>query len=166
MLETIINTLYLGIKIISGVTSWIMFVLIIYFAIKTEFWQKKIYNIFIGYRKLPKAGAISQRFTVNKEWESIIKRLATKDEANYKLAVIEADKLLDTVLKKLTIPGATMGERLKAISVSQLPSIDNVWQAHRLRNHLVHTTEFVLTETKAKQAIDMYRQAFDELKVI
>jgi hypothetical protein len=166
MLETIINTLYLGIKIIAGVASWIMFVFIIYFAVKTEFWQKKIYNIFIGYRKLPKAGDISQGFTVNKEWESIIKRLAIKDEANYKLAVIEADKLLDTVLKKLTIPGATMGERLKAIPVSQLPSIDNVWQAHRLRNHLVHTTEFVLTEIKAKQAIDMYKQAFDELKVL
>lgn len=166
MLETIINTLYLGIKIIAGVSSWIMFVFIIYFAIKTEFWQKKIYNIFIGYRKLPKAGDISQSFTVNKEWESITKRLIVKDEANYKLAIIEADKLLDTVLKKLTIPGATMGERLKAIPVAQLPSIDNVWQAHRLRNHLVHTTEFGLTENKAKQAIDIYKQAFNELKVL
>jgi len=166
MLETIINILYLGIKIISGVVSWIMFVFIVYFAIKTEFWKKKIYNIFIGYRKLPKAGDISQKFTINKEWDAIVKRLASKDEANYKLAVIEADKLLDTVLKKLTIPGSTMGERLKAISISQLPSLDNVWQAHRLRNHLVHTTEFVLTENKAKQAIDIYKQAFIELKVL
>jgi hypothetical protein len=166
MLETIINILYLGLKIISGVSSWIMFVFIVYFAIKTEFWKKKIYNIFIGYRKLPKAGDISQTFTVKKEWEAIAKRLTSKDEANYKLSVIEADKLLDTVLKKLTIPGETMGERLKAIPRSQLPSLDNVWQAHRLRNHLVHTTEFVLTEGKSKQAIDIYKQAFIELKVL
>lgn len=166
MLETIINILYLGVKLISGVVSWIMFVFIIYFAIKTEFWKKKIYNIFIGYRKLPAAGNITQTFTVVKEWEAITKRLAIKDEANYKLAVIEADKLLDTVFKKLTIPGSTMGERLKAIPISQLPSLDNVWQAHRLRNHLVHTTEFVLTENKAKQAIDIYKQAFKELKVL
>jgi hypothetical protein len=103
---------------------------------------------------------------VIQEWENIIKRLDSGDEANYKLAVIEADKLLDTVLKKLTIPGSTMGERLKAIPVSQLPSIDNVWQVHRLRNHLVHTTEFGLTKNKAKQAMTIYKQAFTELKVL
>jgi hypothetical protein len=142
-----------------------MIVLIVYLAIKTDFWQKKIYNIFIGFRKVPEV-RLDHSLKVIKEWENIIKRLDSGDEANYKLAVIEADKLLDTVLKKLTIPGSTMGERLKAIPVSQLPSIDNVWQVHRLRNHLVHTTEFVLTENKAKQAMTIYKQAFTELKVL
>lgn len=152
-------------QILSGVVSWIMFVLIIYLAIKTEFWKKKIYNVFFEFRRIPDAG-VDHSLKVTKEWENIIKRLEAKDEANHKLAVIEADKLLDTVLKKLTIPGSTMGERLKAIPVSQLPSIDNVWQVHKLRNHLVHTTEFVLTDNKAKQAIDIYKQAFIELKVL
>jgi len=155
----------LWLQILSGVVSWIMFVLIIYLAIKTEFWKKKIYNVFFEFRRIPDAG-VDHSLKVTKEWENIIKRLEAKDEANHKLAVIEADKLLDTVLKKLTIPGSTMGERLKAIPVSQLPSIDNVWQVHKLRNHLVHTTEFVLTDNKAKQAIDIYKQAFIELKVL
>lgn len=153
------------IQIIAGVSSWIMFVLIIYLAIKTNFWQKKIYNVFIGFRKIPEI-TLKHSLKVTKEWGNILKRLEANDEANYKLAVIESDKLLDTVLKNLTIPGATMGDRLKAIPVSQLPSIDNVWQAHKLRNHLVHTTEFVLTENKAKQAISIYKQALIELKVI
>lgn len=152
-------------QILSGVVSWIMFVLIIYLAIKTEFWKKKIYNVFFEFRRIPDAG-VDHSLKVTKEWENIIKRLEAKDEANHKLAVIEADKLLDTVLKKLTIPGSTMGERLKAIPVSQLPSIENVWKVHKLRNHLVHTTEFVLTDNKAKQAIDIYHQAFIELKVL
>lgn len=165
MIATIINNIFLWIQIIAGVASWIMFVLIIYLAIKTEFWQKKIYNVFIGFRKIPDV-VLDHSLKVTKEWENIVKRLEAKDEANHKLAVIEADKLLDTVLKKLTIPGSTMGERLKAIPVSQLPSIDNVWQVHKLRNHLVHTTEFVLTDNKAKQAIAIYKQAFIELKVL
>lgn len=152
-------------QIISGIASWVMFVLIIYLAIKTDFWKKKIYNIFIGFRKIPEAGSVHS-LKVNKEWENIVKRLDAGDEANYKLAVIEADKLLDTVLKDLTIPGSTMGERLKAIPLSQLPSIDNVWKVHRLRNHLVHTTEFIISENKAKQSIDIYKQALKELKVI
>lgn len=165
MINTIINNIFLWIQVISGIASWIMFVLIIYLAIKNEFWKKKIYNVFIGYRKMPEVG-LDHSLKVTKEWENILKRLEAKDEANHKLAVIEADKLLDTVLKKLTIPGSTMGERLKAIPVAQLPSIDNVWQVHKLRNHLVHTTEFVLTDNKAKQAIDIYKQAFIELKVL
>lgn len=165
MILTIINNLLLWLQIISGVVSWIMFVLIIYLAVKTEFWQKKIYNVFIGFRKLPEVG-LDYSLKVTQEWENIVKRLESGDEANHKLAVIEADKLLDTVLKKLTIPGSTMGERLKAIPVSQLPSIENVWKVHKLRNHLVHTSEFVLTDNKAKQAIDIYKQAFIELKVL
>lgn len=165
MINSIINNIFLLVQIISGIASWVMFVLIIYLAIKTDFWQKKIYNIFIGFRKVPEVG-LDNSLKVTQEWEKIINRLDSGDEANYKLAVIEADKLLDTVLKKLTIPGSTMGERLKAIPVSQLPSIDNVWQVHRLRNHLVHTTEFVLTENKAKQAMIIYKQAFTELKVL
>jgi hypothetical protein len=165
MINSIINNIFLLIQIVSGIVSWVMIVLIVYLAIKTDFWQKKIYNVFIGFRKVPEVG-LDHSLKMTQEWENIIKRLDSGDEANYKLAVIEADKLLDTVLKKLTIPGSTMGERLKAIPVSQLPSIDNVWQVHRLRNHLVHTTEFVLTENKAKQAMTIYKQAFTELKVL
>lgn len=153
------------IQILSGVASWIMFVLIIYLSIKTEFWKKKIYNVFFEFRRIPTAG-LDHSLKITQEWDNIIKRLESGDEANHKLAVIEADKLLDTVLKKLTIPGSTMGERLKAIPVSQLPSIENIWKAHKLRNHLVHTSEFVLTDNKAKQAIDIYKQAFIELKVL
>jgi hypothetical protein len=165
MINSIINNIFLLVQIISGIASWVMFVLIVYLAIKTDFWQKKIYNVFIGFRKIPEA-ALDHNLKVNKEWENIVKRLDSRDEANYKLAVIEADKLLDTVLKDLTIPGSTMGERLKAVTLSQLPSIDNVWKVHRLRNHLVHTTDFNLTENKARQAIDIYNQALKELKVL
>lgn len=165
MIAEIINNILLWLQIISGVVSWVMFVLIIYLAVKTEFWQKKIYNVFIGFRKLPEVG-VDHSLKVTQEWGNIVKRLESGDEANHKLAVIEADKLLDTVLKKLTIPGSTMGERLKSIPVSQLPSIDNVWKVHKLRNHLVHTSEFVLTDNKAKQAIDIYKQAFIELRVL
>ncbi|MEX0596988.1 MAG: hypothetical protein WD512_10865 [Candidatus Paceibacterota bacterium] len=165
MIAEIINNIFLWLQLLSGIISWIMFVLIIYLAIKTDFWQKKIYNVFIGFRRIPEV-AVEHSLKVNKEWSNIVKRLDSGDEANYKLAVIEADKLIDTVLKNLTIPGSTMGERLKAIPVSQLPSIDNVWQVHKLRNHLVHTTEFVLTENKAKQAITIYQQALNELKVL
>ncbi len=165
MINSIINNIFLLVQIVSGIISWIMFILIVYLAMKTDFWQKKIYNVFIGFRKLPEEG-LDHSLKVNKEWDNIMKRLDSKDEANYKLAVIEADKLLDTVLKKLTIPGSTMGERLKAIPSGQLPSIDNVWKVHKLRNHIVHTTDFILTDNKAKQAMTIYKQAFKELKVL
>jgi len=165
MINSIINNIFLLVQIVSGIISWIMFILIVYLAMKTDFWQKKIYNVFIGFRKLPEEG-LDHSLKVNKEWDNIMKRLDSKDEANYKLAVIEADKLLDTVLKKLTIPGSTMGERLKAIPSVQLPSIDNVWKVHKLRNHIVHTTDFILTDNKAKQAMTIYKQAFKELKVL
>ncbi len=82
-----------------------------------------------------------------------------------KLAIIEADKLLDRVLRSMYFPGDTLGERLKSAAF-KYPAIRQVWGAHRLRNQLVHDTTFEITIRKAKQALDDYRAALKVLNVM
>ena len=82
-----------------------------------------------------------------------------------KLAVIEADKLLDGVLKSLFIPGETLGERLKSAAY-KYPNIRKVWGAHRLRNQLVHDATFEISTSQARQAIRDYEAALKTLNVM
>lgn len=82
-----------------------------------------------------------------------------------KLAVIEADKLLDGVLKSLLIPGETLGERLKAAQYSY-PNIRKVWPAHKLRNQLVHDSTFELSVGQAKRALKDFEAALKVLRVL
>lgn len=82
-----------------------------------------------------------------------------------KLAVIEADKLLDGVMKSMLIPGETMGERLKAAQYSY-PDIRRVWPAHKLRNQLVHDSTFEITHGQAKRALKDFYAALKTLRII
>src|ERR1700722_19821310 len=57
-------------------------------------------------------------------WKELQKQCA--DKSTWALAVIDADKLLDDVLKKRNYKGKTMGERLVSAQ-RELTSNDTVW---------------------------------------
>lgn len=103
--------------------------------------------------------------------EQILKRWAqielTYDQSTMgaKLAVIEADMLLDQVLRSMAMPGETLGERLKSAAY-RYPDITRVWGAHRLRNQLVHDSAFELASRQARQALDDFRSALKVLNVM
>ncbi len=94
------------------------------------------------------------------KWE-IVHRQASKKES-WPLAIINADKLLDGVLKKHKYKGKTMGERLVAAQ-HDLTRNDSVWFGHKLRNRLVHEEEAGLRERDVKAAISGLRQAMHDL---
>lgn len=71
-----------------------------------------------------------------KKWQEI-KTLQRTSAAASRLAVIEADKLLDKALKESGFRGSTMSDRMRDAG-SLLGKTDNVWHAHKLRNRLVH----------------------------
>lgn len=101
-----------------------------------------------------------------KKWEKILARLDNGDEANLKLAVIEADNLFDGILKQMSLPGKDMGERLLQFEKQELKSINLVWEAHRLRNFIVHEPTAPLSRAQAEQAIKAYEAALKELEYL
>ncbi len=82
-----------------------------------------------------------------------------------KLAIMEADTLLDTGLKSIMMPGSTLGERLK-VACYKYQKLQNVWWAHKLRNQLVHESSFELSQRQAKNALDEYERALKILNVL
>ena len=61
---------------------------------------------------------------LNKSWQKILTRLEKSDEANLRLALIEADNLFDDLLKQMRLPGESMADRLRYIDSSQVSNID------------------------------------------
>ncbi len=82
-----------------------------------------------------------------------------------KLAVIEADKLLDAALKSMMMPGETLGERLKYAGY-KYPDLKRVWPAHRLRNQLVHDSAFQISPRQAKGALADFHSALRTINVL
>lgn len=85
---------------------------------------------------------------------------------DWKLAIIEADVMLDQTLIANGYPGATLGERLKGTTVQQLSTLNDAWDVHRIRNQIAHEgADFVLTQRAAQQAIMQYERVLAELGV-
>lgn len=105
------------------------------------------------------------REQVQSRFAEIEKLLTKENDSSYKLAVIEADKLLDHVLKALGFPGADMGQRLRAASYKH-EYLREVWFAHKMRNQLVHDANFHLTYWQAQDALKVFRNALKRLGVL
>jgi hypothetical protein len=96
------------------------------------------------------------------EWDDVV--LLSKDPQSNPMSVINADKLLDEALKCLGYGGNTMAERLISAK-HQLKSKDSVWNAHKLRNRLVHETSKKPTDSEIRHALKGYHKAFKDLRV-
>jgi hypothetical protein len=108
-------------------------------------------------RRKPKA--LNREYYLD-QWQALQK--LCKDKSTWPLAVIDADKLLDDVLKKRRYRGKTMGERLVAAQ-RDIGDNDGVWFGHKLRNRLVHENNFKLSERDVKDALIGIRSGLKDL---
>lgn len=110
-------------------------------------------------KKAPKTRGLNKEY-FQKQWLELLTSVKTPE--GMALAVINADKLLDSALKKRGFKGKTMGERLVSAQ-RQFSDNDAVWQAHKLRNRLVHEHGIKLKSFEAKKALSNFRQALRDL---
>jgi len=101
---------------------------------------------------------LSSRTSMKRRWREIVEMARQPGEVSLKLAVMEADKLLDQALKTLAMPGQTLGERLK-FAAYKYPQLKRVWWAHKVRNQLAHEASYHLDRSLAIKALKSYREA-------
>ncbi len=99
------------------------------------------------------------------KWLKIENGLTKADTRSYNFSVLEADKLLDKALKEMGVPGQSMGEKLKKLG-NRLPNLNQIWYAHKLRNQIVHESDFQISYDDAKRALRIFRQALKNLGAI
>ena len=76
------------------------------------------------------------------DWEKIKILLNQKGPSQLRQALITADKSLDNTLKDMVV-GENMGERLKnAKDMFPWELYQKIWEAHKLRNNIVHESNF------------------------
>lgn len=98
------------------------------------------------------------------KWQEIEELMRLGHPSNFSRAILEADKLLDHVLKALRTPGMTMGDRLKASRNRFSPdAYEAAWHAHKVRNEIVHNSAYQITDFIAKEAISNFKKALGEL---
>ena len=99
--------------------------------------------------------------THNERWRTVLGYIVSVNEGDWKLAVIEADGMLEALLEQLGFKGASMSDRLKAASTDSFRSLSTAWEVHTVRNRIAHEGAlFLLSQHEAKRVIALYEGIF------
>lgn len=96
-------------------------------------------------------------------WAAVQKHFFAGDANDLKIAVMEADNILNDALQYAGIRGANLGDRLKNVKRSQMPNLEDIWEAHKLRNEIAHETNFSLKRNAAERALETFEAALKNL---
>lgn len=87
--------------------------------------------------------------------------------SEWREAIIEADIMLDELLARAGYTGEGVGEKLLQADRSRLASLNDAWEAHKVRNQIAHEgSRFDLSDTLAQRTIARYAAVFRELRAI
>ena len=103
----------------------------------------------------------------NTKWQQVLTHGSSDNPNDWRLAIIEADIMLDELLESLGYVGASIGDKLKTAQPESFRSIEDAWSAHKIRNAIAHRgSDFVLTKRVTQETITQYQHIFQEFKFI
>lgn len=149
-------------KFIFG-TLGLFFLFFVIFSIYKSSWIR--YYILTDAKEFFTFRAFGVR-KMTQRWQQDVARLQTANEAEYKLAIIDADAMLDESLKRLGFGGATLEDRFNVLSPILLPNLEDAKRAHMVRNNIVHDPNFILSLDQARDVMAVYEKAFLDLDLI
>ncbi len=149
-------------KIVGIVLSFVSGALLVWIVIKSRNRIVKKVTELKSEINPPKAGESKY----DAKWKEVQEHLSSLRDAEWKFAVIEADNILEDILGQMGFPGDTLGEKMKQIDKNQLASINELWEAHKLRNTIVHDPDYQIRYNDARVAIGQYEKALREMGVL
>ena len=97
-----------------------------------------------------------------KKWNKIEARLESGDYSQNKIAIIEADKIVDGIFVSMGLKGNDMVERLKTLNPEQLEAEEDLEKAHKIRNQIINDSSFNIEKKEAKETLDIYAKFLTE----
>ncbi|MEX2010391.1 MAG: hypothetical protein WD874_01135 [Parcubacteria group bacterium] len=103
----------------------------------------------------------------NERWERVLEHINSANSADWRLAIIESDIMLDELLTASGYHGDSVGAKLKSVEKSDFLTLESAWEAHKVRNDIAHRgASFELTERDAKRAVSLFEAVFREFNII
>ncbi len=150
-------------KIIASTVSVLFVVGIAYAVWRTQ----EVFAVLRGSHKIPVVVTGAEPSQKNiMMWKQMLSRASSDDENERKLAIISADSLIDKILELAGYHGENLGERLKKIEPSDLDSLNDVWEAHKIRNRIAHEPDLHLSRDEAINALSCYEKVLKELRYL
>jgi hypothetical protein len=141
-----------GLKVASAIISLFLLLLIIFLLVKIIILSPLERSLF---KSSKSETPVFSKKKILKRWEKINSKLNSGIEANYKLALIEAEKLFDRVIKEIGY-GAE----------KKLANIITIKQANKFKDNIIEDKKFKLSKEDAERAVGAYKEGLKELGLL
>ena len=99
-------------------------------------------------------------------WRRVLERVNKGTATNFKLAILEADRLLDEILKLSGFYGETMDDRLKQATEKQIANLDDIKEAHHLATRIANDPDWTMDRKTAIETLKVYEKLFEEFGIV
>ncbi len=115
----------------------------------------------------PHGADVIEEVVKNPRWQRVLTHISSDNPNDWRLAILECDIMLDEVLDKEGYVGDTIGDKLKKAVRGDFKTLDEAWEAHRIRNAIAHEgQDFAVTDREARRVINLYETVFKEFDFI
>jgi len=129
-----------GVQIFSATLSLFFLFGIIYFSLKRKELRKKERERWESHFRVETQDEENETM---REWNAIRELFLSPDENNWRVALLKTDTFIEHCIANMFSldPNLSFAEKLKMLTSSDFPLLDEVWNIHRLRNRIAHERE-------------------------
>jgi len=103
----------------------------------------------------------------NPRWQLVEDLVQSNSDADWRVAIIEADVLLEEALELSGFNGASIGEMLTNAGPGSFSTYKIAWDAHKIRNDIAHEgSNYIFGKEDAIKTINMYKSVLEEFGVV
>jgi hypothetical protein len=103
----------------------------------------------------------------NERWVHVKALLTSAATSDWRQAIIEADIMLEEMLRAIGYDGVTIGDMLKNVDPADFVTLDKAWEAHKVRNQIAHRgLDFRVDRGDAERVIKLYEDVFREFNYL
>lgn len=144
-----------AIFIFSGVVIWAM--------IKSPWLYWYVSADFSDFKS---GGPVEPETIVQKKWKKIKKRLESPSHANWKLAIIESEELVEDTLEKMGYKGEGIREKLKNVDPGVITNLNNLISSYDIFINILAEPDYQITKDRAIKIVSAFEDVLKEFELL
>lgn len=102
---------------------------------------------------------------IQKQWKKIKQNFEKNDTVYWKLALLEAEKLIDEILVRMGLGPGTMDDRLSRASTDEIANIEDLKRARILCQDIARDPDYRLNKENAENTFGVFEKTLIALQV-
>jgi hypothetical protein len=152
-----IQDMLFPVKLVFATCAMFFLAMVIYFMLNSSWLQYKFLEDVTEFFSWQAYGTRE----ITKQWNKIKKKIETGAEADYKLAIIDADDFLIEMLDKAGYEGKDFEEAVQKSGNLLSSMFNDLMRAHEIRNSIIYDPDFKLSGEVSKKVLATFESAIN-----